>query len=399
MAEGTGLRVAIVGGGIGGLFAANALRERGIQATVYEQAPGLTEIGAGVQLTPNSVRLLQHVGLGDEIDRCGARASARSQYYRHDATPIAPVTTTDSSGWNAVMGMHRADLIDILAAPLPDESVYTGHRCTGLTQTSDAALLEFANGSTVEADVVVAADGIHSSLRHHVTEPAKPIYSGSVGYRGLVAIDRLPGWPRDEIQLWMGDGRHFLVFPVRGGEMLNYVGFLPADESLAESWSAPGDPAVLAAEFADWDPRVPRLLSQVDVVFGWGLYDREPLGRWTAGRLTLLGDAAHPMLPHLGQGANQAMEDGAALAFFLSWMPDSPQVALQTYETFRRERTTAIQSGSRRSGMRYDSAFEDLAERDAEIVASKKFRWWVYDYDVLGEAERLAASLSEQGAR
>jgi salicylate hydroxylase len=261
------------------------------------------------------------------------------------------------------------------------------------------ALLEFADGSTVEADVVVAADGIHSSLRHHVTEPAKPIYSGSVGYRGLVAIERLPGWPRDEIQLWMGDGRHFLVFPVRGGEMLNYVGFLPADESLAESWSAPGDPAGLAAEFADWDPRVPWLLSQVDVVFGWGLYDREPLGRWTAGRLTLLGDAAHPMLPHLGQGANQAMEDGAALAFFLSRMPDSPQLALQTYEAFRRERTTAVQSGSRRSGMRYDSAFEDLAERDAELVAAKKFRWWIYDYDVLGEAERLAATLSEQGAR
>jgi salicylate hydroxylase len=156
---------------------------------------------------------------------------------------------------------------------------------------------------------------------------------------------------------------------------------------------------VLAAEFADWDPRVPWLLSQVDVVFGWGLYDREPLGRWTAGRLTLLGDAAHPMLPHLGQGANQAMEDGAALAFFLSRMPDSPQLALQTYEAFRRERTTAVQSGSRRSGMRYDSAFEDLAERDAELVAAKKFRWWIYDYDVLGEAERLAATLSEQGAR
>jgi salicylate hydroxylase len=399
MTEATGLRVAIVGGGIGGLFAANALRHRGIHATVYEQAQVLTEIGAGVQLTPNSVRLLEAVGLGDEIDRCGARASSRSQYFRHDATPIAPVTTTDSRGWNAVMGMHRADLVEILAAPLPDGAVHTGHRCTGLTQNDDAACLQFADGTTTEADVVVAADGIHSQLQHHVTEPVKPVYSGSVGYRGLVPTGRLPGWPRDEIQLWMGDGRHFLVFPVRGGEMLNYVGFLPADESLAESWSAPADAAVLAAEFADWDPRVPRLLSQVDVVFGWGLYDREPLRRWTAGRLTLLGDAAHPMLPHLGQGANQAMEDGAALAFFLSGMPDSPQAALQTYEAFRRERTTAIQSGSRRSGRRYDSAFEDLAERDAEIVASKKFRWWIYDYDVLGEAERLAATLSDQGAR
>jgi salicylate hydroxylase len=382
------MRVAIVGGGIGGLFAANALRSRGIDAHVYEQAAVLTEVGAGVQLTPNSVRLLERVGLGGPVWRAAAPLSERSTYLRDDGSPIGPITTTDSSGWNAVMGMHRADLIDILAAPLPADSVHTGHRCVGFAQDARRARLAFAGGAAAEADIVVAADGIHSALQHHVVQPAKPIYSGMVGYRGLIDTDSVPGWPRDEIRLWMGEGRHFLVFPVRSGEMLNYVGFLPSDESLAESWSRPGDPSVLAREFADWDPRVPAVIDCISVVFGWGLYDREPLPRWTAGRLTLLGDAAHPMLPHLGQGANQAMEDGAALAWFLERFDGDPLRALDLYATFRRERTSAVQSGSRRSGRRYDSQFDDLSERDAEIVASRNFRHWIYDYDVLAEAEK-----------
>jgi salicylate hydroxylase len=381
-------RVAIVGGGIGGLFAAAALRAAGLEAHVYERAAELTEVGAGVQLTPNSVKLLQRVGVGDAVDRAGARVSDRSWYLRHDGSPIGPVVNADSRGWNAVMGMHRADLVDILAGALDAATIHTDHDCVEVDQDADGARLHFAGGTVAEADVVVAADGIHSRLQHHVVAPATPIYSGSVGYRGLVERARLPGWPPDELRLWMGDGRHFLVFPVRGGELLNYVGFLPADESLAESWSAPGDPEVLAREFADWDPRVPQVIEQIDVVFGWGLYDREPLPRWTEGRLTLLGDAAHPMLPHLGQGANQAIEDGAALAFYLSRLPAAPAEALQRYEALRRPRTGEVQRGSRRSGRRYDSDYEDLSERDAEIRASREFRHWVYDYDVTTAAEQ-----------
>jgi salicylate hydroxylase len=382
-------RVAIVGGGIGGLFAANALRAAGLDADLYERAPILTEVGAGVQLTPNSVKLLERVGLGEAVDRAGARFTDRSWYYREDGSSIGPVITSDSRGWNAVMGMHRADLVDILAAPLDEARVHTGHDCVGFAQDGDCARLTFADGQTAEADVVIAADGIHSRLQHHVVAPSTPIYSGSVGYRGLIRRASVPGWPADELRLWMGDGRHFLVFPVRGGELLNYVGFLPSDESLAESWTAPGNAEVLAREFAGWDPRVSQVIDQIDVVFGWGLYDREPLPRWTEGRLTLLGDAAHPMLPHLGQGANQAMEDGAALAFYLSRFADKPQEALARYEALRRPRTSQVQSGSRRNGRRYDSDFDDLSERDAEIRASREFRLWVYDYDVAAAAEEM----------
>ena len=382
------LHVAIVGGGIGGLFAANALRQRGVNASVYEQAPELGEIGAGVLLTPNSVRQLERVGVGEAVERCGARIGAGSSYYRQDGTPVAPVMTTDSSGWSAVFGMHRADLVDLVAERLPADAVHTGHCCTGFEQDDDAARVHFANGATAEADVVVGADGIHSTLREHVAEPSLPVPSGSVAYRGLVPHDRIPSWPTGAWEMWMGEGKHFLVFPVRAGRLLNYVGFVPTDEEMKESWSAPGDPAELAREFAGWNDRIESLLAEVEVTFRWGLYDREPIAGWTRGRLTLLGDAAHPMLPHVGQGANQAIEDGMALAAILAHVDAAraPEV-LGAYEQVRRERTTTIQRGARANQLRYDSAYEDLAARDAELAAAMEFRAWIYDHDVLADLE------------
>src|SRR6185436_5522022 len=178
--------VAVVGGGIGGLFAANALVARGLEVSVYEQAPALGEVGAGVFLTPNSVRQLQRVGLGPEVERRGARVGGESRYFCHDGTPIAPVQVTDSSGWNATFGMHRADLIELLAAGLPAGVVHTGHRCTGFAQTVDVAKVSFSNGVTAEADVVIATDGIHSELRQYVTPPSRPVFHGSVAYRGVL---------------------------------------------------------------------------------------------------------------------------------------------------------------------------------------------------------------------
>ncbi len=392
----TRLHVAIVGGGIGGLFAANAMRAHGLDVSVHEQAGALGEVGAGVYITPNAVRQMRRVGLGPAVERWGALVGPASRYLRQDGTPIAPVQVADAAGWNAAYGMHRADLVDLLAAALPAGVVHCGRRALGFAQTGDTARVTFANGDAVEADLVVAADGIHSDLRPHVFPPSKPVFHGVVSYRGLVARDRLPDWPMDRWLMWAGPARHFLVFPVRHGEMVNYVGFTPGDAEMKESWSAPGDPDVLRREFAGWDPRIGALLAEVDRTFRWALYDREPLPVWTKGRLTLLGDAAHPMLPHLGQGANQAIEDGMALATILSGA-DNPSVpaALAAYERLRRERVAEIQLGARQNGLRVDSlaAYADLKQRDAELAAHADFRKRLYSYDVVPAAQAAALAL------
>jgi salicylate hydroxylase len=387
--------IVIVGGGIGGLFAANALIAHGLPVSVYEQAPALGEVGAGVYITPNSVRHLQRVGLGPAVEKWGARVGPASQYFRDDGTPIAPVQVTDSAGWNAAFGMHRADMVAFLAQALPVGVVHTEHRCTGFTQDGGKARVSFGNGVAAEADVVIGADGIHSELRQHVVPPSRPVFSGSVAYRGLVPSELVPEWPAGCWLMWLGKDKHFLTYPVRAGTLINYVGFVPADEEMKESWSAPGDADALRREFAGWDPRIGSLLRQVQTTFRSALYDREPLPTWTRGRLSLLGDAAHAMLPHLGQGANQSIEDGMALATILARADrTTAPAALLAYERLRRERVAAVQRGARENGLRYDSAYSDLGLRDAEIKAHAAFRRRLYDHDVVPEAQAAATALA-----
>jgi len=388
----------IVGGGIGGLFAANALIAQGLRVSVYEQAPALGEVGAGVYVTPNAGRHLERVGLGPAVEKFGARVGPDSAYFRHDGAPVAKVQVTDNAGWNACFGMHRADYVEFLAANLPQGVVRTGHRAVGYEEAGNVARVRFANGAVAEADVVVGADGIHSEMRPFVFPPSTPVFHGTISYRGLVPRERLPGWPMDRWQMWAGPSKHFLVFPVRHGTMVNYVGFVPAGEEMKESWSAPGDPEALRREFAGWDARVGEVLRQVERTFRWALYDREPLATWSKGRLTLLGDAAHPMLPHLGQGANQSIEDGMALATILA-QTDANEVpaALQAYERLRRERVAEVQLGARKHGLRVDSLSGDLATRDAELVAHAEFRKQLYSYDVVPLARGVTAAVTSPG--
>jgi salicylate hydroxylase len=310
-----------------------------------------------------------------------------------DGTVVGPVLTMDSSGWNGFYGMHRADLLRVFAEPLPQSAIRTGHRCIGLEQDADVARLHFSNGTKAEADVVIGADGIQSVVQKFVVAPATPEYSGSRAYRGLIEREKIPGWREAAHQVWMGDGKHFMVFPVRRGELLNYVGFVPTGEQTVESWSAVGDRDELAASFAGWDPRVVELLAKVETCFWWGLYDRRPLAAWSNGRLTLLGDAAHAMLPHVGQGANQAIEDGVALAILLegSDRTEIPTI-LKHYETLRRARTNIVQAEARKNGLRYDSRSGSLEQRDREIATSAEMRKWFYDYDV----EKAAIAYRQQ---
>jgi salicylate hydroxylase len=222
-------------------------------------------------------------------------------------------------------------------------------------------------------------------MREVIAGPAKPIHSGSIAFRGLIEADLLPEWQLDAFQVWMGDGgEHFMTYPVRANRMINYVAFLSSTDQIEESWSSAGDPRVLRAAFASWDPRVTYLLDRIERCYWWGLYDREPFEPWSHGRVTLLGDAAHPMLPHLGQGANQSIEDGAALATLLHGRSGADAMGvLETYEALRRERVTVIQHAARRNGHRYDGAYADQRQRDDEIKASGELRRWIYDYDVV----------------
>jgi salicylate hydroxylase len=383
------LRVVIVSGGIGGVAAANALLQRGLDVRVYEQASALTEVGAGVTISPNSVRLLRGLGFGPEIDRTGARWVDPRQH-RSDGTLIRQEWTTEESREIEVYGMHRADLLGMLVDRLPDGIVKTGHRCVSFSQDAARATVTFANEELATADVVVGADGIHSALQPYVVEPSAPISSGSMAFRGVIPAASV-NWPSGVMLNWLGAGKRFMVYPVRANQLINYVGFVPTDEQMKESWSAPGDPAALAAEFSGWDPLVEAVLAQVQTCFRWGLYDREPLLRWSRGRLTLLGDAAHPMLPHAGQGANQAIEDGVALATILAQADRAsvPQ-ALRINEGVRRDRTARVQAMSRANRARLEAS-DDLDTRDRQLSSQIVDRAWLFDYDADAEAAAALA--------
>jgi salicylate hydroxylase len=363
----------IVGGGIGGLTAALALRSAGAEVGVYEQAPYLGEVGAGVAIAPAGMRVLRRLGVAEEVTRLAGTVAA-VEARRPDGTSMGGPSF--GAGGSA-MGMYRPDLVETLAAALPDGVLHTGHRCVTFGQDERSARVAFDNGVSVEADMVVGADGIHSVLQHHVVEPRPPVFSGRIAYRGVLPADRLPDWPRDAAALWNGEGKRFLTFPVHAGELRNFTGFVPADEEMRESWSAPGDPAALAAEFSGWDPRLRELIARIETTFRWGLYDRDPLPHWTRGRLTLLGDAAHAMLPHMGQGANQSIEDAMALATLVRGR-DAAGVpeALIRYERLRRDRTALIQEGSRVNGARMNTEYRPGVDRSG-----------IDDYDIEAEAE------------
>ena len=386
----TALRVAIIGGGIGGATAANALLQRGMEVHIYEQASALTEVGAGVAIQPNGLRMLRRLGFGADVLRLGVRW-IDPQFRRADGTFITMQWPPEQADQIEFYGLHRADLLGMLVDRLPAGTITTGQHCVGFEQDDGQAVVSFANGERVAADVVVAADGIHSTLQRYVVTPSPPLPSGWMAYRGLVSAANV-AWPLGAQRNWLGDGKHFLVYPVRANQLVNYVGIVPTDEQLKESWSAPGDPTVLAQEFAGWDPLVGAIIAQVRETFRWGLYDREPLPAWTQGRLTLLGDAAHPMLPHGGQGANQAIEDGAALAAVLADADrTTAPAALLVYESVRRERTARLQQAARRiAATRRDGARPDadLSSRDRDLAQARD-RSWVWDYDA--EAEAAAA--------
>jgi salicylate hydroxylase len=385
------LKIAVVGAGMGGLTATIALtRIADADVTIFEQAKELKEVGAGVQLTPNGERALNYLGLFDDVKKVTAEYDQAGIYRREDGTRIGEQVWTDSSGKYAPLGLHRADFIDVLTSVIPQERILLQHRVKAVRDMTSSVELEFENGTREEFDLVIGADGIHSTVRESMVGSSDPVYSGSVVYRGVVESARLPKTWLMTHQIWMGEGKHFMTYPVRQRKLINFVGFMPRDESVEESWSAEGNLDDLTTAFDGWDPELCQFIKLIEKTNWWGLYDRLPLLDWTWGRIALLGDSAHAMLPHAGQGVNMAIEDSVSLAVLLEGVSsDRAAKALKSYEALRLDRTASIQVASRRSGALYDSKkFDDrydytkAEERDADLLEAKDFRRGVlYDFD------------------
>jgi len=397
---GVPLRVSIIGGGIGGLTAALALRQAGFEVDVYEQAPELTQIGGGINMGPNAVRILRRLGLAAGLDREGVRPLFTHQRRWQDGCTLqrAPLNPLCEKLYGAPhITIHRADLLAVIASGFPAEHIHLGHRLIGLENNNDCVEAWFENGIRIEADILVGADGINSVVRAALFGEEAPVFAGCVACRGLVPAERIADLGLEiGNQSWVGPGAHFVHYFVSRRGLLNFVGWTEHDEWNREDWTDRATVARALAAFEGWHPQVRRIISAADTCFIWALFDRDPLPHWFIGRATLLGDACHPMYPFMGQGAAQAIEDGAALAAcLLATGKADPPTVLRHYERMRLPRVTRLQDMSRANRTRFHMRDGPAQEaRDAEWAKatdrSPEALRWLYNYDATG-AETVSA--------
>lgn len=340
----------VIGGGIGGLTAALCLRRAGIDVTIYEQAPEITEVGAGLQVAPNATKVLRRLGLGDVLEGTGVLPDLLESLSMAGELLAVHDLNADPPPYGAPhYVMYRPDLIDGLRRGLPDSAIVLSKECVSVEQTADEAVAVFADGSRASADLIVAADGIKSRIRQVLFGADEVSYSGRVGYRSLLPAEAVAdlALPNTTRKYWGPVlGHHLVHYFVAGGTLLNVFAVVPEEQWTAESWTARGSVDELRAAFAEFASPVPEMVGRIEEPYKWALNDRPPLDAWSQGRVTLLGDACHPMVPFLGQGATMAVEDAVILARCLSAAGDLPR-ALEAYERTRKARTTAMQTGSR----------------------------------------------------
>lgn len=344
------MRIAVVGGGIGGLVTAVALKEAGFGARVFEQAEQFTEVGAGLSLGPNAVKGLESIGFKDVL--AASANEPLENFLMHGLTGEQLVRidrrdTRERYG-AALYQMHRADFLETALGRLSDDSYETGKRLVDLSQTDNGVVLKFADGSEYTSDVVIAADGLRSVARDILFDADPPVHSGHYALRALIPADRLDDryTGRSTIN-HVGPERLFLTYPVRGGELINIVALVRSKELVEESWNVLADPAELAARFEGWADYVTDAIAALKPgeLARWGLYMRQPLDSWCDRRVTLLGDAAHPMLPYLGLGASCALEDAVVIARCFAAESD-PEAALKLFEKTRLKRAAFVQRES-----------------------------------------------------
>ena len=360
----TALNIGIAGGGIGGLTAAIALRQRGHTVTVYEQAPQWMRVGADVNLTPNVVRALDGLGgnIGERIRKEGAQPTyriSRDWDTGLETSRLGMGNVAQAQYGAPQVTIHRADLLAALAAEIPGECVRFGHRIRSLSQNDHGVILHFEDGSSAKHEVVIGADGIHSRVRAALFGEESPRFTGVVSYRSVVPTERVRQVPEIEaFTKWWGPSSdvQIVTFPLNQGRETFVFATTGQPSWTEESWTTQGDVNELREVYRNFHPDARRLLDACDSVMKSALYEREPLPRWSVGRVTLLGDACHPMLPFMAQGAGMSIEDavvlGRALGPLASALPGGnagPPIssALGAYEATRRERTAKIQIGSR----------------------------------------------------
>ena len=352
-------------------------------------------MGAGIQVSPNASRVLHGLGLADELARLGVRPLAWHQRRWDDGRTLLRAdlgdTVIDAFGFPHYQ-MHRADLLGALVGALPPERLHVGHRFTSLVDHGDRVEAAFDNGTAIEVDLLVGADGIHSAVREVLFGPQDPVFTGCAAYRGLVPAERLRHLDLEvTAQIWMGPEAHFVHYYVQSGRLVNFVAVIEQDSWTRESWTDPGDPADAIAAFEGWHPQLHEILGAVDETFIWALFDRPPLAQWSRGRVTLLGDACHPMLPFMAQGAAQALEDGATLTACMAAEPDVP-AALGRYDRLRRPRASRIQALSTENKTRFHLPDgERQRERDALMAGGGtdfaiRAVEWIYAHDAAAAA-------------
>jgi salicylate hydroxylase len=347
-------RVAIIGGGIGGLTAAIALSRAGVEVAVYEAAAELKEIGAGVALHPNAMKVLRAIGVEGNVREVAGNAPWQVMRNWKTGRVIGRTSREQQAASFGITGatVHRADLLDVLAGALPAGLVTLGKRCTGVRPDGDLAVARFADGSEIEADVIVGADGIHSPVRASLFGPDAPRFTGKICYRSVIPTGAVRGpRPSAEGAQWLGPHGTIVLYPLRGEELINVVCHYDDASYRHESWIAECSREEVLERYAGWHESLLRLFAASQTWYKWALYDRDPIPRWTSGRVTVLGDAAHPMLPYLGQGACQAIEDGAVLATALSAEASDPVTGLARYERTRRPRASRVVLTARERGL------------------------------------------------
>jgi salicylate hydroxylase len=380
------LRVAVVGGGTGGLTLGVALRRHGIVAEVFERAAVLGEVGAAISLTANSVRLLDRLGLGEELERVSVEPTEVIYRGWRSGERIAahPVGAQYRARFGAgLLCMRRAALQQILSRAVGGEHLHLGREVGHLVESSDGIRLEFIDGSHHDADLVVGADGLHSVVRGVVTDEAGPRYSGISGFRGLVPMSAVPDFPRPHaLQAWMGPGRSVLHYPVSG--MINYLAAVDGPGVWpALNGTIPAAPGELTGHFAGWSPTLLQLLAATEQSDRWALFTQPLLSTWARGRAVLIGDAAHAMLPYHGQGANQSIEDAIVLADALADVRTGEHgVAFDRYQHVRRARAGLIQRSSLdKSAILHLPDGPAATTRNTALRDVGKQLVWIHDYD------------------